>query len=250
MPEDRQDADTDVTIARCCTRTCSRAMFFSRHAMPKGAMPQGMPARRPPAHNARMTHPDSGPRVLRAQDYRRERWRNGGGWTREILRWPETGDWDLRLSIAEVDSESPFSRFDGIDRELVLLQGQGMQLRFDGEETRELAPPHGRCRFAGERDVVGVPIGGPTRDFNLMWRRSVFSAELLHRPLAGSMLLRPKTGQTWLLFVLAGRMHFDAADALPAPEPQDIVVLPGGPGRRFLLQGAGELLAIRLDALA
>ncbi len=28
MPEARQDADRDVTIARCCTRMCSRAMFF------------------------------------------------------------------------------------------------------------------------------------------------------------------------------------------------------------------------------
>lgn len=203
-----------------------------------------------PVHNAGMTHPDIQPQLLRAQHYHRERWRNGLGWTREILRWPATGDWDVRLSIAEVESESSFSRFDGIERELVLLEGNGMHLRFEGEPTRELAPPHGRCRFAGECNVTGIPVDGPTRDFNLMWRRSAYSAELLHRPLAGSMLFRMEPGRTWLVFVLAGRMHFADEDGLPAPGLHDTVVLAGEPGRRFLLQGAGELLAIRLDAAA
>ena len=203
-----------------------------------------------PVHNAGMTHPDIQPQLLRAQHYQRERWRNGLGWTREILRWPATGDWDVRLSIAEVESESSFSRFDGIERELVLLEGNGMHLRFEDKPTCELAPPHGRCRFAGECNVTGIPVDGPTRDFNLMWRRSAYSAELLHRPLAGSMLFRMEPGRTWLVFVLAGRMHFADEDGLPAPGLHDTVVLAGEPGRRFLLQGAGELLAIRLDAAA
>lgn len=209
-----------------------------------------MPPQAALAHNAGMTHPHLHAQVLRAQDYRRERWRNGLGWTREILRWPAAGDWDVRLSIAEVEGESAFSRFEGIERELVLLQGNGMRLRFEDGPAQELAPPHGRCRFAGEREVVGIPVDGPTRDFNLMWRRSAYSAELLHRPLAGSMLFRMEPRCTWLLFVLAGRMHFADEDGLPAPELHDTAVLAGAPGRRFLLQGAGELLAIRLDAVA
>src|SRR5690606_14777098 len=59
---------------------------------------------------------------LPANEYRRERWRNERGWTREIYRHPEgSGDWEWRVSIAEVDQDAPFSTFPGCDRELVLL---------------------------------------------------------------------------------------------------------------------------------
>ncbi|HEY5781340.1 MAG TPA: HutD family protein, partial [Lysobacter sp.] len=34
--------------------------------------------------------------VIPANEYRRERWRNLLGWTREIARWPEEGDWVWR----------------------------------------------------------------------------------------------------------------------------------------------------------
>ena len=60
-------------------------------------------------------------RPLPAHEYRRERWRNGHGWTREVLRMPEAAeDWDWRLSIAEIERDAPFSAFPGVERELVL----------------------------------------------------------------------------------------------------------------------------------
>jgi environmental stress-induced protein Ves len=94
-------------------------------------------------------------RVIPANDYRRERWRNGAGWTRAICRVPERDEWDWRLSIAEIERNAPFSTFPGIDRELVLLGGNGLRLRFDDGETRQLDPPYGRVRFAGERALTG-----------------------------------------------------------------------------------------------
>ena len=50
-------------------------------------------------------------RVIPANEYRRERWRNGLGWTREIhAAMPATGGtWDWRLSIAEIEQDAPFS---------------------------------------------------------------------------------------------------------------------------------------------
>jgi environmental stress-induced protein Ves len=63
---------------------------------------------------------------LPANEYRRERWRNQLGWTREIYRQPQDdADWSWRASIAEVDRDAPFSAFPGCDRELVLLAGDG-----------------------------------------------------------------------------------------------------------------------------
>ena len=79
--------------------------------------------------------------VLHAGDYRRMRWKNGAGWTSEILKSPDADDWNWRLSIAEIETDAPFSAFPGVERELVLLSGNGLRLRFDDGETRELLPP-------------------------------------------------------------------------------------------------------------
>ena len=133
-------------------------------------------------------------RVMPANEYRRERWRNQMGWTREIhadrLEGAATdAPWDWRLSIAEIERDSEFSAFPGIDRELVLLSGNGVRLRFDDGESHDLLPPHDRLRFAGERKVTGELIDGPTHDFNLMWRRDRVRAALWHRPLVGPMVL-------------------------------------------------------------
>ena len=43
--------------------------------------------------------------VIAANEYRRVRWKNGLGWTREILRQPDHEDWDWRLSIAEIEQD-------------------------------------------------------------------------------------------------------------------------------------------------
>lgn len=49
--------------------------------------------------------------LLRRADYRRMRWKNGLGWTTEILRQPDHDGFDLRLSVAEIESDAPFSPF-------------------------------------------------------------------------------------------------------------------------------------------
>jgi environmental stress-induced protein Ves len=197
-----------------------------------------------------MGHDDDAPRILRAGDYRRERWRNGAGWTREVHAHAaaDGSGWDWRLSIAEIDEDAPFSAFPGVDRELVLLEGNGLRLRFDDGEQVELHPPHDRLRFAGERALRGELLDGPTRDFNLMWKRDVVDARLWHRPLVGSMLLFAEPESTWALHVLAGQVRLQDGEATVDAAQGDTLLLPGGAGarRRHPLDGGGELLVIRL----
>lgn len=202
--------------------------------------------------------------VIPANEYRRERWRNQLGWTREIYREPEQDDWSWRLSIAEIERDSAFSSFPGVDRVLVLLSGNGLRLRFqdgDGDsgtdsdtesagkgEVVELHPPHGKLRFAGEREVVGELIDGPTHDFNLMWRRDRVQAELWHRPLVGPMVIFAEPGTTWAVHLLAGRARFADHSGLPALEAGDTALLQAGSERlRHVLEGGGELLLVRIS---
>ena len=189
-------------------------------------------------------------RVIPANEYRRERWKNGAGWTRQIVRVPDCEDWDWRLSIAEIERDAPFSRFPGVERELILLQGNGLRLCFDEGAAVELQPPHGRMRFAGEAALSGELLDGPTHDFNLMWHRDRMAAELLHRPLVGSMLFFTEPGTTWAIHLLAGQAQFDADSGLPALWVGDTALLVNEAERqRFVLQGGGELLAIKLSHL-
>jgi hypothetical protein len=197
------------------------------------------------------TPPPFRPTLIPAQDYRRVRWRNGLGWTREILRWPDDSAdperWDWRVSIAEVERTAAFSAFPGVDRELVLLRGAGLRLHFEDGETHTLDTPHARLRFAGERALTGEPIDGATHDFNLMWRRDRVEAALWHRPLVGSMLIFAAPGEHWLLHLLAGQ-----ASCGEGPMPLRIAagdtlhIDAGEARRRVALDGGGEALLIRL----
>ena len=57
-------------------------------------------------------------------------WRNGGGVTRELLTWPPLSgdDWAVRVSVATIDKDGPFSAFPGIQRWFAVLDGAGVQL--------------------------------------------------------------------------------------------------------------------------
>lgn len=192
--------------------------------------------------------------IIPANEYRRVRWKNGAGWTREIHAGRlasgagiDDGDWDFRLSIAEIEVDAPFSSFPGIDRELVLLSGNGLRLRFDDGESHELRPPHERLRFSGERGLTGELVDGRTEDFNLMWRRDRIEATLWHRPLVGAMVVFVDPGSTWVVHVLAGQAGIETEDAVHGLEQGDTALLHAGDARsRHVLDGGGEILLIRL----
>lgn len=101
-------------------------------------------------------------------------WKNGLGITREIVVEPpgaSTDEFLWRASIAEVDTASPFSVFPGIDRTIVLLDGDGFTMTLDDTRVHALTTPCVPFAFAGESRVEVALAGGATRDFNLMVRR-------------------------------------------------------------------------------
>jgi environmental stress-induced protein Ves len=191
------------------------------------------------------------PRLIPANSYRRERWRNDLGWTREIVRFPEDEDgWEYRLSIAEIERDCAFSVFPGCDRHLVLLTGNGMTLEFDDGESVAVLPPHGRIAFAGERAVHCRLQDGPTHDFNVMVRRDHWSAHVLHRPLVGSMVFFAEPGVSWAIHLLAGGARIKSHELTLAPGDTVLLedVQPASAARQ-ILDGAGEALLVRLQRL-
>lgn len=102
-------------------------------------------------------------------------WRNGGGRTRELLAWPAGPDWRVRVSLADIDSEGPFSAFPGVERWFAVVQGAGVRLAWpDGLQSvrpAEVKPADPPLRFDGAEAPGCTLIDGPTRDLNLMLRR-------------------------------------------------------------------------------
>lgn len=184
---------------------------------------------------------------LPAHDYRRMRWKNDRGWTREILRVPDQDDYGWRVSIAEIDADCDFSAFPGCDRVLVLLRGNGMRLDFADGRSVVLDPPHGRIAFRGEDASRCSLADGPTHDFNLIWRRDRVQAQLLHRPLVGPMVFLPEAGVDWLVYVVSGRAQVkDHPQIAPLDTGDSVHLAASLGGGRVILDGGGELLLARL----
>lgn len=116
--------------------------------------------------------------ITRLQGAPAQPWRNGGGVTRELLAWSAPGNrvanatgWDLRVSVADITQDGPFSAFPGIDRCFTVLEGEGVVLTVSGDDlclTQDSAP----LTFDGALAPGCRLINGPTRDLNLMVRQS------------------------------------------------------------------------------
>jgi len=122
-------------------------------------------------------------RLLRAADRFAVPWKNGGGVTRDVIISPAgatLGDFDWRISIAEIAAGGPFSRFPGIDRKLAVLAGR-VTLTVEGRAAITLDPESDVIDFPGEAAVNAELFGGPSMDLNVMTRRGRFVARISRR---------------------------------------------------------------------
>jgi len=94
-------------------------------------------------------------------------WKNGGGRTRTLLALPDGDAWHLRISMADVEQDGPFSAYPGVERWLALVEGAGMQLEF-GHRTVTLTPLDAPLVFDGATAPFGCLLQGSVRDLNLM----------------------------------------------------------------------------------
>ncbi len=113
-------------------------------------------------------------------------WRNGGGSTRVLLTWPSAERWQLRLSVAEIAADGPFSPFPGVQRWFAVISGAGVRLDLP-EGPASLRPGSEPLHFAGEAAPGCTLLDGPTQDLNLMSLRGAGSARM-QAALPGSTL--------------------------------------------------------------
>lgn len=190
-------------------------------------------------------------RTIPRVDQRDEPWANGAGVTTVVLREPDGPDWKVRISVATVEHDGPFSALPGTRRVLVPLDAP-MTLRFpDGHDLH--AARMGVLVFDGEPAPTGLLPEGATRDFNLMLRGGA-GGDVLARTLIDSMVLPRAADLRWLVYLAHGSATVKAGprDTLEL-EPGDAALVGPASGDApdtLQITGAGEIVLARLYARA
>jgi uncharacterized protein len=108
--------------------------------------------------------------IIQLDDIPSQPWRNGGGATHQLLAWPAPHDWTIRISVARIDHNGPFSVFPGIDRWFAVVLGAGVALQLADARmalTHDSEPLHFDGAVAPDCEL----LDGATSDLNLMVRR-------------------------------------------------------------------------------
>ena len=129
------------TFTRDAAITIARLVHPARYA--SGARPE--PRRRIATTRPQAEVPPYAHARVRLADCPPQPWRNGGGVTRELLAWPQAADWRLRVSVADIERDGPFSPFPGVDRWFAVIEGDGVELRCRTGASRAAAPATRRC---------------------------------------------------------------------------------------------------------
>jgi environmental stress-induced protein Ves len=175
-------------------------------------------------------------RRLTPDGYRRMPWRNGGGTTTEITIAPEDASVSgarflYRVSIADVATDGPFSRFDGYDRHIMLLSGAGMTLDCGEHGRIELQALHDPHTFSGDWEVGGTLRGGAVRDFNVIVDRAAASSSLQVHTVVAAEAFACEPGTVCIVHVLEGELDGAACgDTLVADAPFELVPSGGASG--------------------
>ena len=185
---------------------------------------------------------------LRETDYVRQPWKNGGGWTTQLAASHDGAEFDWRASIAEIEASGPFSTFAGCDRHIALLDGAAMRLEFDSAQPALLEQRLQFVRFNGDWKTYASLLDGPVRDFNFIARRERVRAEVLHRPLVGTMVFLAQPRTTWFIHLAAGRALLRHGESVTHVDARESLLLaPDAAKQNCVLDGGGELVLIKIE---
>ena len=159
-------------------------------------------------------------KLLSESDFKIMPWKNGGGTTCELFRLCDPDNPEnflFRLSRAQVESSGPFSMFPGIDRTLLLLEGNGFRLN-----QKPLHQRMSQISFTGEEAIHCELIGGPCTDFNVLVKRDWGRVEVDVRELKAQEKVLAS-------FIYLASQHqliiLEATEVWVAPEKSQAIVI-------------------------
>jgi len=168
-------------------------------------------------------------RIVRKSSFTPKPWKNGGGVTYEGLRVPADGDtFEWRVSVAHIDAPGPFSDFAAYNRTMVLLKGDGVDLKFADGGRRSLRRVGDLAEFDGALATYCTLLGGPCVDLNLMVSKSRAAHACVQHLTAtqDSLSASASRAESTLIFSLYEAIAVQAAGAQPQLlEPWDLGII-------------------------
>lgn len=177
-------------------------------------------------------------KILRAADYKTMPWKNGMGSTTEIAISPadaKLDDFDWRVSMAQVASDGPFSSFAAIDRTLLVLEGNGLDLSVTEQPTMRIDRDTIHS-FPGDQPTSATLVDGPIVDLNVMSRCNIVSHDVQRIKLTGrqDFIVSAQT----ILVVEQGRLEVVGPTLTPVLGKRDAILV--DPSTSPLSFDAGE----------
>ena len=120
------------------------------------------------------------PTIFSPDTFKTIPWKNGLGHTTElaISDGGSLDDFDWRLSIASVVNDGDFSNFSGYQRNLVLIEGNGLTLDHHNGDVDKLSNLLDIARFDGGCQTHGHLTDGGIKDFNIMTKKTLLLPEV------------------------------------------------------------------------
>jgi environmental stress-induced protein Ves len=173
-------------------------------------------------------------------------WKNGGGVTTEIAVSPAGAaldDFDWRVSMARVESDGPFSGFDGVDRTLAVLEGEGIILDVAGRPAATVTKASAPLSFPADVPTQAVLIAGPITDLNVMTRRGRMVHAVERLVVSAPTDIHSMTDVTLILC-------FDGAAPVRIGPRDTLLLGPDALKRRLEPARTATLFVIRIDRVA
>ncbi len=118
-------------------------------------------------------------KIIRHHDLREGRWRNGMGVSWDIASEPPgKEDFGWRFAIARIDQDVPFSLYPDVDRIFTLIEGEGLDLDFEGRPTLAVHRRFVPHPYACDVKTFCRLRAGPCRALNLFLRRGAWQASV------------------------------------------------------------------------
>jgi uncharacterized protein len=182
-----------------------------------------------------------------SENFQQHPWKNGLGITTELLvSGNESAEFDWRLSIAQVAEDGMFSDFTGLQRQLFLLEGNGIELDFNQRQKAVLNNRFEVADFDGGWPTQARLLDGPIKDFNIMTRRGICQANVFSSLKSSGQSMSVK-GDLFLIYCPDELIEITSTttDTYQIPS-QNLLRIDGVRGSEFRIE-SGSFIAIDIQ---